>query len=117
MKNDERDPAMRTDFSSTEPTLHFITPSMGQVDKMKSHPSFPKLKKLSDVYHNLFVFCQGLVTTPPKNKEKKRSLEILWRPGFLVLLRNGMESGIIRGNFYDFTALDSKEVRPVAEET
>ena len=52
-----------------------------------------------------------------KNKEKKRSLEILWRPGFLVLLRNGMESGIIRGNFYDFTALDSKEVRPVAEET
>jgi hypothetical protein len=36
---------------------------------------------------------------------------------FLVLLRNGMESGIIRGNFYDFTALDPKEIRPVAEET
>ena len=73
--------------------------------RMKSQPAYTLRQDQLDLQD----YCPAGDAPPaPKNWGTSK---------FLVLLRNGMESGIIRGNFYDFTALDSKEIRPVAEET
>ena len=73
---------------------------------MKSQPAYTLRQDQPDLQD----YCSAEDAPPAKKKNWVTSK-------FLVLLRNGMESGIIRGNFYDFTALDSKEIRPVAEET